>query len=75
VTERPGDAYSRQLAAGRGPAGSGRPMQNWTPQDEYLGAFAHGTSDEPGRAGLEYGTKITPEGGGRWHRNDAGVTE
>ena len=56
------------------PATQNTDCQHWTPQDEYL-AFAHGTSDEPGRAGPEYGTKITPEGGGRWHRNDAGVTE
>ena len=57
------------------PATQNTDCQHWTSQDEYTGAFAPGASDEPGRAGPEYGTKITPEGGGRWHRNDAGVTE
>jgi hypothetical protein len=77
VPSNPADADVVALLARTAPepATENSHCQQWTWQDEHLGAFARGTSNEPGRARPEYGTKITPEGGGRWHRNDAGVTE
>jgi hypothetical protein len=78
--ERPGTVYGKQFAQGRGPVGSGQPMEHWTDEREFLGNFAQGTAPIAAGTGYErpgniYQTIIAPRNGGRAHRNDAEVID
>ncbi|MGB6457623.1 MAG: hypothetical protein WBH47_24385 [Streptosporangiaceae bacterium] len=74
--ERPGNFVAKKYADGRGPVGSGQPMEHWTDEGSYLGAFAQGTArptatSRSERPGTIYQKVYAPPNGGRGVRNDA----
>lgn len=79
LTERPRQTYDEIIAPGRGPVGSGNPMQHWTDEPAYLGAFFQGQNQRSATGNREvpgntYETIIAPANGGRGVRNDAEVS-
>jgi hypothetical protein len=76
--ERPGNLYGDQIAQGRGPVGSGQPMQHWTSDRAYLASFGQGAALADAGAGSErpgtiYQKVVAPARGGHGVRNDAEV--